>query len=365
MTCDTLKILIVDDDAGDRKHIRRLLARCTLDAALDEQASIESARQRAADCSPDLILLDFLMPDTTGLDALDALRAARPEAAIVMITGQGDELVATEAIKRGASDYIPKRSLSETSLERVVGNAVSVNALRLKVAEQQAALENFAYILAHDLKAPLNTINMLAQMAEEDLSDGDTAALADDVQRIRSCAKRGAGLIDALTTHIRVGQDPEITQCDLGNLARQAVETLDFDIRESLAVVQVHDLPPALCCGAEVVQLFQNLIGNAIKYCDAQPPRVEVGYSTDDQRHHFYAVRDNGIGIPAERAREVFEPFKRLHSDSYYAGTGLGLATCHKIVDRLGGRIWCEPRQSGGTVFKFTLPAGHRERAAA
>ena len=126
-------------------------------------------------------------------------------------------------------------------------------------------------------------------------------------------------------------------------------------IDESGAEIQVARLPTVMAHRMELVQLFQNLIGNAIKYRGEATPRVDIGAESQGEQWLF-RIKDNGIGIPREHHAKVFEAFMRLHGDDKYPGTGIGLATCKKIVERLDGRIWIDSHGSDGSVFVFTLP---------
>jgi light-regulated signal transduction histidine kinase (bacteriophytochrome) len=134
------------------------------------------------------------------------------------------------------------------------------------------------------------------------------------------------------------------------------VANLEAAIRESGAAVTRTALPTVLANGTELVQLFQNLLGNAVKFRKDQAPVVAVAAQRHGDAWHF-AVRDNGIGIDPQYAERIFAPFERLHSQREYSGTGIGLAICKKIVERHGGRIWVESEPGKGACFCFTLPA--------
>lgn len=360
-----LRVQIIDDDAGDRKLIKRLLMRSGLNAEIREYDRVDLARADLEVWPADLTILDFQMPDTNGLDALRAVKDTSPETAIVMVTGQGDEEVASEAIKNGAVDYIPKRNLSESSIERIVKNALAITQLQLKTAKQHGELETFAHILAHDLKAPLLTIGGLALFALDDIEANDVESVREAIRNIQECAERGITLITALSQHIRLDGAIALESCDIGDLARSAVANLQSEIDTREADVRIISLPTISCSPAEIVQLFQNLIGNAIKYCEGRSPQVTITSDVGSEAEIIFSVRDNGIGIPADKARYVFEPFKRLHARSQFAGTGLGLATCQKIVNRHGGKIWCEPEAEEGTIFRFTLSSARISQNAA
>jgi len=134
-----------------------------------------------------------------------------------------------------------------------------------------------------------------------------------------------------------------------------AVALLDAPIKESGGTVEIGELPVVVADRGALRQVFQNLISNALKFNESGAPHVEVSASRTDDGWTF-AVADNGIGIDPERADRIFLMFQRLHARDEYSGTGIGLAICKRVVERHGGRIWCEPRAEGGTVFRFTLP---------
>lgn len=134
------------------------------------------------------------------------------------------------------------------------------------------------------------------------------------------------------------------------------LSNLEHMIEERGARVTHSEMPAIVGNAPQLTQLLQNLIGNGIKYCESAPPTVHVAAAPDRDSAWLFAVTDNGIGIPEESYRQVFEPFKRLHPTGKYEGTGLGLATCKKIVERHGGAIWCESTKGKGTTFFFTLP---------
>ena len=145
------------------------------------------------------------------------------------------------------------------------------------------------------------------------------------------------------------------TSIDCGRVVGQVMQTLQLSIRESRAVVNYGSLPALLVEEVSLAMLFQNLLGNAIKYSrPGELPRIHISAQKNAGMWCF-AVKDNGIGIEAEHLQEIFAPFKRLHGLEY-PGTGIGLALCHKIVERYGGRIWVESTYGQGSTFYFTIP---------
>jgi light-regulated signal transduction histidine kinase (bacteriophytochrome) len=170
-------------------------------------------------------------------------------------------------------------------------------------------------------------------------------------------------LINDLLNYSRMstqGKEPEPTDCEI--VLNQSLNNLKVAIDENGALVTHDSLPTVMADSPQLVELFQNLVGNAIKFRGAEPPRVHVSAGRNGNGWTF-SVRDNGIGIAPEYAKRIFIIFQRLHSREMYAGTGIGLAICQRIVERHGGHIWVESEVGKGATFYFTLPAIEAERA--
>ena len=167
-------------------------------------------------------------------------------------------------------------------------------------------------------------------------------------------------LIEDLLTHSRVGAaNRPLEPVDCNSVVSKALSNLSVAIHEGDVEIDVGELPTVVANRVELIQLFQNLIGNAVKYRSRNNPRVEVRMECQEGGWLF-RVKDNGIGIPEKDRDRVFEAFQRLHGDDQYPGTGIGLATCKKIVEHLDGKIWVESHEGEGCEFLFILPA-HRQ----
>jgi signal transduction histidine kinase len=353
-----LNILIADDDLGDRKLIRRALEHASLACECVEAGSVEEAldacEKRAFDC----VIVDYRLPGQDGLIGVSALHERLPYTAVIMSTGQGDEMVATEAMKRGASDYIPKTHISSQSISRSVINAVEKASLQRKVAEQRKELENFSRVLVHDLKAPIQSVHGFASLIEQKIHDGNRKELAEYCGYVVRAVKRMGTLIDTLYEYTRAGEHVVFERVDMNQVMKDALGNLQHVISERHACIAQTELPAVSGNAPQLTQLLQNLIGNAIKYCRVAVPVIRVAAKPEDGGGWLFTVRDNGIGIPEKQNREIFEAFKRLHGVGEYEGTGLGLATSKKIVERHEGSIWCESKERQGTTFFFTLKGG-------
>jgi PAS domain S-box-containing protein len=225
-----------------------------------------------------------------------------------------------------------------------------------ELTRSNAELEQFAYVASHDLQEPLRMIANYTQLLAERYR-GKLDEQADKyIHYAVDGATRMQTLIQDLLKFSRVGRaelQPRTTEC--GAVVEQAVNNLRAAVQESGAVVSWSGLPMVMADASQLTQVFQNLIANAIKFHGAEVPRIEINAEKKDHEW-VITVSDNGIGIPAESWSDIFVIFRRLHTRDEYAGNGIGLSICKKIVERHGGRIWIEAQSKPGCCFKFTLP---------
>lgn len=225
------------------------------------------------------------------------------------------------------------------------------------LARSNQELEQFAYVASHDLQEPLRIVAGYAQLLTKRYR-GTLGQDADEfIEYMVDGVRRMQELIDALLQYSRVGRKGrEMAPVDLDVAFDDAMANLRAAIEESQARVTRDDLPDVVADRLQLAQLFQNLIGNALKFKGEEPPAVHVGA----ERHNgewILEVRDNGIGIEPQYVDRIFDIFERLHSRERYDGTGIGLSICKKIVERHGGRIWVESDAGHGSAFRFTIPA--------
>jgi PAS domain S-box-containing protein len=220
-------------------------------------------------------------------------------------------------------------------------------------------LQQFAYVASHDLQEPLRMVASYTQL----LAKRYTGRLDPDADEYIAYAVDGCNrmqaLIQDLLTYSRAGTDTrsrrEISSEDA---LREALTNLRATIKESGAVVTHDSLPAITMDDTQLVQVFQNLVGNAVKYRSPEIPRVHVTATKNAGNECVFAVRDNGVGIDPRYFERIFILFQRLHGRNEFTGTGIGLAICKKIVERLGGRIWVESQPAKGSTFYFALPQG-------
>ncbi|MBV8087258.1 MAG: GAF domain-containing protein [Chloroflexi bacterium] len=226
-----------------------------------------------------------------------------------------------------------------------------------ELARSNADLEQFAYVASHDLQEPLRTIVSYLQLIEkryrgqlDDRADRYIAYAVDGSRRMQA-------LINDLLSYSRVGRRDEATgTVSTSEPLERAIRSLQSVIEQSGATVNCGPLPELCADGRQMTQLFQNLLGNALKFHGAAPPLIDISAERDGREWRF-CVRDNGIGLEMQYSDRIFVLFQRLHSRNEYEGTGIGLALCKKIVERHGGRIWVESTPGQGSSFYFTLPA--------
>jgi hypothetical protein len=360
MTNGMLNILLADDDEADRILFRRCLQKAGLPFACTETVTLEDAIRACGNRHFDCAVLDYRMPGYDGLEGIAILHQRYPHLPIVMLTGRGDEVVATEAMKRGATDYIPKRRMEPELTRRVIEGAIQSAALRRKVAQEQEELRHFAAGLVQDLKTPIQAVTTFASFLSQDVKD---APLDEELRErldghcaaVVAASRRLNALIDALHGYTKADAGANFDSVNMNRVLGEAIDALKPLIEQRQAKVTSDDLPTAFGNAAQLELLLEQLIDNAIKYCDAPAPSVHV----TARRHKsawVFAVNDNGVGVPEGHRRQVFEPFRRSPDAVRYEGAGLGLATCRRIVERHGGAIWCEGRPEGGSTFLFSLP---------
>lgn len=223
------------------------------------------------------------------------------------------------------------------------------------LARSNAELEQFAYVASHDLQAPLSTIAGYAQLLEARYQDKFDANANKFIQKVIKGALRMQGLIDDLLEYSRVGRKKKpFAPTNCNNVFEEACANLHLAIRKNHASVTRSNLPTVMADSSQLVQLFQNLIANGIKYRLNDFPAISVQAESHDNGWLF-SVQDNGIGIDPQHSERIFQIFQRLHTQEEYTGTGIGLAICQKIVEQHGGRIWVESQLGQGCTFYFTL----------
>ena len=247
---------------------------------------------------------------------------------------------------QGATRDITERKIAEAKLNRTL----------VDLKRSNTDLEQFAYVASHDLQEPLRMVSGYMQLMKRRY-EGKLDSDADDfIGFAVDGANRMQTLINDLLTYSRVGtRGKPLTPTDCETLLAQTISNLKVPIDDSGAVVTHDPLPTVMADGSQLAHVFQNLIGNAIKFKSEEPPRIHIAAEQKGDEW-FFSVADNGVGIEPEFFDRIFVIFQRLHGRDEYTGTGIGLAVCKKIVDRHGGRMWVESELGRGSTFYFTIP---------
>ncbi len=243
---------------------------------------------------------------------------------------------------------------SDIAERRRTQRELARQAEELKISN--AELEQFAYVASHDLQEPLRMVSSYLQLLEHRYSGKLDNEANDFIQFAIDGATRMQRLTSDLLTYSRVGtHQREFGPVCCEDVLDQVLSNLQVAVEEESAVIIRDPLPVVVANGGQLPQLFQNLIGNGLKFHGDEPPRIYIS-AEENANEWVFSVRDDGIGIDPEHREDIFQIFQRLHSREQYPGTGIGLATCKKIVQNHGGRIWVEAGFDKGANFYFTIP---------
>jgi light-regulated signal transduction histidine kinase (bacteriophytochrome) len=242
-------------------------------------------------------------------------------------------------------------------LEERIASEAKLKLLAAKLERSNRELEQFAYMASHDLKEPLVSVGGYLRLLERrhrQALDGNAAGY---LRNALEGIQRMERLIGDLLSYSRsTSHGKELQPVDPSAILDVVLANLSGVIETRNAVVTRDPLREVMADETQFLQLFQNLISNSIKFCRDPSPRIHVTSLVNDKNETVFSVRDNGIGIAPEHTEEIFLVFRRLHDRKEFPGTGVGLATCKKIVERHGGRIWVESRPGEGATFLFTVP---------
>lgn len=261
---------------------------------------------------------------------------------------------------RGLQSSLQKRNQLQAEVlknkEELEQSMIQLKEKALELQESNRELEQFAYTASHDLKEPLRMIRNFMDLLEKNYAPQLDDKAKKYIHFAADGAKRMNELIDDLLEYSRISRlYSEFETVDMNKLVDSVIGMFEAQIEEQNAVVGREQLPQVIGVPVSLKLVFQNLIGNALKYHDKNTaPRVEIK-GEETETHWAFSVSDNGIGIDEKYFDEIFLLFKRLHSNSEYSGTGMGLAMCKKVVEQHGGEIWVTSEKGKGSTFYFTI----------
>jgi signal transduction histidine kinase len=356
-----IRVLVVEDSASDSELMLHALKTGGFETDFEVVQAPADFADRIRTNRYDIVLADYRLPGWDGMETVAMLHQENLDVPVVLVSGALGELKAVECIKRGAADYVLKDHLAR--LPQSVRRAIEEKELRdenrrtqEELARSNRDLEQFAYVASHDLQEPLRMVATYTQL----LSERYQGKLDENADKYIHYAVDGAlrmqTLVKDLLAFSRVGRKQEPaheTDCNL--VIQSVMANLKSTIQESGAQVTYQTLPVLVAAQSELVQLFQNLIANAIKFRSAKAPEIRIT-ACQKKKEWLFSVEDNGIGIAPEYVEDIFVIFKRLHTREEYPGSGIGLAICKKIVEHNHGRIWVESQPGQGSKFQFSWP---------
>ena len=376
-TLPACAVLLIGTDPVDATLVKHALDNVCSPRFRVEQVTLAGAIDRVRRGGVDVILL--ALSDSRALETFQVVSTVVPAVPIVVVTDYDDEPRASELLESGAQDCLLKQELSPQLLARSIRYAIErrraavLESLNRQLEQVQRSLTktvrkleltnedlaHFSYFASHDLQEPVRKINYFAGELKEHLHDRLNEVDRQDFDYIFDAGRRMQALIHSLLALSQADNaEVEWGPVDLELCVNEALECLAARIDETQAVVVREPLPVVKGNGTLLNQLYQNLIGNAIKFTAGNKrPRIELTAG-----HHgaqwALGVRDNGIGIEPAFAQVIFSPFQRVNCRQEYEGAGIGLTICKKVVQRHGGRIWVESKPGAGAHFKFLL-TGH------
>jgi len=368
-------ILIVDDDPRNVLALQAILE--DLGCQLTTANTGRDALRLLLNSSFAVILLDVRMPDMSGFEVAQLLRAhprwGRTPIIFLTAFAEGDEMV-FESYALGGVDYIvkpfdprilrakvqvfvelhEKTEMVRKETERRI-RAEELAALAKELARSNAELEQFATVASHDLQEPLRMITSYAGLVMREYGDKLDERGKLYLDNVKTGAMRMKQMVDGLLYYARIGHHGRpFETVDTAAVLADASAAMKMTIEETGAQVTSQDLPQVMGDRIELTRVFQNLLSNALKFRSNRAPEVRVSATRSGSEWRL-SVADNGIGIDPKHVDRIFAVFQRLHPIDRYQGTGIGLSECKKIIERHGGRIWVESKPNEGASFYFTL----------
>jgi signal transduction histidine kinase len=400
-----IKILLIEDSLFATRLAKQMLTEAESPLFITELKCadrLSTGLKYLDEDEIDIVLLDLTLPDSHDLETFATAQSKAQEVPIIVMSGLEDEKLAIEAVQRGAQDYLVKGQIDSNLLKRSILYAIERNRaekelrryrehleelveertaelkeineqLKQEIIERRRTeeelkgtvkalersnkdLEQFAYVASHDLQEPLRMVASYVQLLERRYKDRLDSDAKEFIAFAVDGATRMQKLINDLLSYSRVStRGKEFKNTDSKYALDQAIDNLRMVVKDSGAVITYDELPKVNADETQLIQLFQNLIDNAIKFRSREVPNIHIS-AKDNRSEWLFSVADNGIGIDPQYAERIFIIFQRLHEREKYPGTGIGLAICKRIIERHGGRIWVDSEPGKGSTFFFTIP---------
>jgi len=356
------RVLVADDNRDLRSFLSSLISpHYEVEAVADGREALAAVQAR----KPDLVLSDVMMPNLDGLGLVRALRD-NPETRtlpVILLSARAGQEASLEGLAAGADDYLAKPFTSQELLARVRTHLTMARArdeLLTRLTQANEDLRAFSSSVSHDLRAPLRALDAFAGILEEDHGPELNDEARRKISMIRESVQRLSSIVDALLGLSRIGcQAIRKERFDTDALVAQICKELAGSPGDASAQISIEALPQSFGDRTLLRQVWVNLISNALKYSGARAqPRVQIsGFDVDEET--VFCVKDNGVGFDMSNVNRLFGIFQRLHRSDEFPGSGVGLATVKRIVDKHLGRVWAESAVNQGAAFFFSLPRGN------
>ncbi len=375
MSTERIKVLLVEDNPSDARLIQESLAEATDDSFDLETVDTLAAGLHRLGCGGiEAILLDLALPDSFGQETFVRAKAQAMGVAIIVLTGLVDDSLALKLVQGGAQDFVAKVEVTGNNLTRAILYAIERERLEQKfrklnedleqrIRERTAELESsnkeleaFSYSVSHDLRGPLTTLHGFADLLLEKYGSALGEQPRNYLHRINEAVTRMSCLIDDLLKLGKVNRQ-QLSLCDVGlrRLVEEVVHELEAETANRKIDWRIEALPVIQCDRGLMKQVLTNLISNAIKYSRTRDPAIIEVRGVFIEGESTVLVRDNGVGFDLTSAEKLFSPFQRFHRAEEFEGTGIGLATVQRIINKHRGRIWAHSEPQKGSTFYFTV----------
>ncbi len=353
------KVLVVDDKRENLIAMKDLLQ--DFDLELVMVTSGIDAMSEVLTNNFAFVLLDVHMPEVNGFETAEMLRRNESSKSmpIIFVTAQSvDEHIMFKGYEAGAVDFLYK-PIERKLLRSKVGVFIEIFRQKNELERSNNALQEFAHLASHDLKAPLRQVSKLTEMLREDFNNRNQEDFNQSLTHIKRSISRMNDLVMGLLSFAELGaKPPQFEEVSLNNIIDDVLYEYRLDIQKHSITVNVDKLPIISCSTFHIRQAMHNLIGNSIKYKDKKRPLIiEITHLKDnDPSRCVFAIKDNGIGFSEENSQAIFKPFKRAVGVSEYDGSGIGLATVKKAIELHNGKVVASSMKGKGATFTIYLP---------
>lgn len=353
-----IKVLVIEDCIEDIELYKRLLHKifnCSVTVASLAKEGLEEMKEQAFD----IVYLDYSLPDMSGLELLSLLKTTNGfQCPIVVFTGQGDEEIATDFLKLGASDYVIKSKLTEGCLSRITVGAIEKFQYKKLLQQRQRALYNFAHTISHDLKSPLNRIGAYSKLLKNNASNQKVSP-DKYIENILEDSFYCIEFINSLLLYAEMGRSQKTFETiHISEVINRSLSNLELEIKNKSAEITIDQLPVIQGDKIALIQLFQNLISNALKF-NINSVKIRIWSEQTNKEYINIYIQDNGIGIAEDKVTDIFLPFQRLNEAQSFEGFGLGLALCQMVIDQHMANISVKSKVNQGSIFCMEFPTNH------